>query len=59
MLETEISEYLVHYRYKYTKKVKSYKNRTSQKKIKSNLGKIELDIPRKRNGEVELVVAEI
>ena len=57
MLETEIEEQLGHKKYEYTVENKeNYRNGTTKKKVKSNLGEIELEIPRDRKGEFEPVI---
>lgn len=57
MLEAEMSEHLGHNKYEYSKENKeNYRNGTSKKKVRSNLGEIELKIPRDRNGEFEPMV---
>ena len=57
MLEAEMTEHLGHDKYEYTKENKeNYRNGTSKKKVKSNLGEIELDIPRDRQGDFEPVI---
>lgn len=57
MLEAEMTEHLGHGKYEYTKDNKeNYRNGSSKKKVKSNLGEIELDIPRDRQGEFEPII---
>ena len=62
MLEEEMNEHLgrekyEHERTKEADKVSdNYRNGHSRKKVKSNLGEVELNIPRDRNGEFEPVV---
>ena len=57
MLETEMTEHLGHDKYEYTKENKeNYRNGSSKKKVKSNLGEIELEIPRDRNSEFEPMI---
>lgn len=57
MLEAEMEEHLGHKKYEYTEENKAnYRNGTSKKKVKSNLGEIELEIPRDRKGEFEPVI---
>ena len=57
MLEAEITEHLGHDKYEYTKENKeNYRNGSSKKKVKSNLGQFELNIPRDRNGEFEPMI---
>jgi transposase-like protein len=54
MLEAEMTEHLGHNKYEYSKENKNnYRNGSSSKKVKSNLGELELNIPRDRNGEFE------
>ena len=54
MLESEMNEHLGHNKYEYSKENKNnYRNGTSKKKVKSNLGELEIEIPRDRNGEFE------
>ena len=57
MLEEEMNEHLGHEKYKYSKENKTnYRNGTSTKKVKSNLGELEIKIPRDRNGEFEPII---
>lgn len=57
MLEAEMNEHLGHDKYEYTKENKeNYRNGSSKKKVKSNLGQLELNIPRDRNGEFEPMI---
>lgn len=57
ILESEMEEQLGHKKYEYTEENKeNYRNGTSKKKVKSNLGEIELEIPRDRKGEFEPVI---
>lgn len=57
MLEAEMTEHLGHDKYEYTKENKeNYRNGSSKKKVKSNLGQLELNIPRDRNGEFEPMI---
>lgn len=57
MLEAEMTEHLGHEKYEYTKENKeNYRNGTSKKKVKSNFGQIDLNIPRDRKGEFEPVI---
>lgn len=57
MLEAEMTEHLGHDKYEYTKENKdNYRNGSSGKKVKSNLGELELSIPRDRNGEFEPMI---
>ena len=57
MLEAEMTEHLGHNKYEYSQDNKeNYRNGSSKKKVKSNLGELELEIPRDRNGEFEPVI---
>lgn len=57
MLEEEMREHLGHEKYEYSKENKTnYRNGTSTKKVKSNLGELEIQIPRDRNGEFEPII---
>lgn len=57
MLEAEMTEHLGHNKYEYSKENKeNYRNGSSKKKVKSNLGELELDIPRDRNGKFEPII---
>lgn len=57
MLEAEMTEHLGHDKYEYTKENKeNYRNGSSKKKVKSNLGQLELNIPRDRNGNFEPMI---
>ena len=57
MLEAEMNEHLGNEKYKHQEnKEENYRNGYSRKKVKSNLGEIDLDIPRDRNGEFEPVI---
>lgn len=57
MLEAEMTEHLGHDKYEYTKENKeNYRNGSSKKKVKSNLGQLDLNIPRDRNGEFEPMI---
>lgn len=52
-----MTEHLGHNKYEYSKDNKdNYRNGSSKKKVKSNLGELELDIPRNKNGEFEPVI---
>lgn len=54
MLEEEITEHLGHNKYEYSKENKeNYRNGSSKKKVKSNLGELEIEIPRDRKGDFE------
>lgn len=57
MLEAELTEQLGHDKYEYSKENKeNYRNGTSKKKVKSNFGEIELEIPRDRKGEFDPII---
>ncbi len=57
MLEAEMTEHLGHEKYEYTKENKeNYRNGFSKKTVKSNLGEMQLDIPRDRNGQFEPMI---
>lgn len=57
MLEAEMTEHLGHNKYEYSQENKeNYRNGSSKKKVKSNLGELELEIPRDRNGEFEPMI---
>lgn len=57
MLEAEMDNHLGNEKYKHQEeKQENYCNGYSKKKVKSNMGEIDLDIPRDRNGEFEPVV---
>ena len=57
MLEEEMNEHLGHEKYEYSKENKTnYRNGSSTKKVKSNLGELEIKIPRDRNGEFEPII---
>ena len=57
MLEAEMNEHLGNEKYKHQdNKEENYRNGYSRKKVKSNLGEIDLDIPRDRKGEFEPVI---
>lgn len=57
MLEAEMKDHLGNEKYKHQEnKEENYRNGYSRKKVKSNLGEIDLDIPRDRNGEFEPVI---
>ena len=57
MLEAEMTEHLGHNKYEYSQENKeNYRNGSSKKKVKSNLGELELNIPRDRNGEFEPII---
>ena len=54
MLEAEMTEHLGHDKYEYSKENKeNYRNGNSKKKVKSNFGELEIEIPRDRKGEFE------
>lgn len=57
MLEAEMTEQLGHEKYEYTKDNKeNYRNGSSKKTVKSNLGEIDLNIPRDRNGQFQPII---
>lgn len=57
MLEAEMDEHLGNEKYKHEEdKQNNYRNGYSKKKVKSNMGEIELEIPRDRKAEFEPVV---
>lgn len=57
MLESEMTQHLGHDKYEYTSENKdNYRNGSSKKKVKSNLGQLDLSIPRDRNGEFEPMI---
>ena len=57
MLEAEMENHLGNEKYKHEeKKQENYRNGYSKKKVKSNMGEIDLDIPRDRKGEFEPVI---
>lgn len=57
MLEAEMDQHLGNDKYKHEEnKQENYRNGYSKKKVKSNLGEIELEIPRDRKSEFEPVV---
>ena len=57
MLEAEMDEHLGNEKYKHEEdKQNNYRNGYSKKKVKSNMGEIELEIPRDRKSEFEPVV---
>lgn len=57
MLESEMTEHLGHDKYEHTKENKdNYRNGSSKKKVRSNLGELELAVPRDRNGEFEPII---
>ncbi len=57
MLEAEMDEHLGNEKYKHEdNKQDNYRNGYSKKKVKSNMGEIDLDIPRDRKSEFEPVV---
>ena len=57
MLEAEMTEHLGHDKYEHTKENKdNYTNGSSKKKVRSNLGELELAIPRNRNGGFEPMI---
>lgn len=57
MLEAEMDEHLGNNKYKHEdNKQDNYRNGYSKKKVKSNIGEVELEIPRDRKSEFEPVV---
>ena len=57
MLEAEMDEHLGNNKYKHEdNKQDNYRNGYSKKKVKSNMGEVELEIPRDRKSEFEPVV---
>ena len=57
MLEAEMDAHLGNDKYKHEEnKQENYRNGYSKKKVKSNLGEIELEIPRDRKAEFEPIV---
>lgn len=57
MLEAEMDEHLGNNKYKHEEhKQDNYRNGYSKKKVKSNMGEVELEIPRDRKSEFEPVV---
>ena len=57
MLEAEMDKYLGNNKYKHEdNKQDNYRNGYSKKKVKSNMGEVELEIPRDRKSEFEPVV---
>ena len=57
MLEAEMTEHLGHDKYEYSQENKNnYRNGTSKKKVKSNFGELDINIPRDRNGEFEPII---
>lgn len=57
MLEAEMDEHLGNNKYKHEdNKQDNYRNGYSKKKVKSNMGELELEIPRDRKSEFEPVV---
>lgn len=57
MLEAEMDEHLGNNKYKHEEhKQDNYRNGYSKKKVKSNMGELELEIPRDRKSEFEPVV---
>ena len=57
MLEAEMDEHLGNEKYKHQdNKEDNYRNGYSTKKVKSNMGEIELEVPRDRKGDFEPVV---
>lgn len=57
MLEAEMDNHLGNEKYKHEEtKQDNYRNGYSKKRVKSNMGEIDLDIPRDRKGEFEPIV---
>lgn len=57
MLEAEMDEHLGNEKYKHNEnKQDNYRNGYSKKKVKSNMGEVDLEVPRDRNGEFDPVV---
>lgn len=57
MLEAEMDEHLGNDKYKHEEnKQENYRNGYSKKKVKSNLGEIDLEVPRDRKSEFEPVI---
>ena len=57
MLEAEMDQHLGNHKYKHEEnKQENYRNGYSKKKVKSNLGEIELEVPRDRKSEFDPVV---
>lgn len=57
MLEAEMDQHLGNNKYKHEEnKQENYRNGYSKKKVKSNLGEIELEVPRDRKSEFDPVV---
>jgi len=57
MLEAEMEQHLGNEKYKHQEdKEENYRNGYSKKKVKSNMGEIDLEIPRDRKGEFDPVV---
>ena len=56
MLE-EMNEHLGHEKYEYSRENKTnYRNGSSTKKVKNNLGELKIKIPKDRNGEFEPII---
>lgn len=54
MLEAEMDQHLGNHKYKHEEnKQENYRNGYSKKKVKSNLGEIELEVPRDRKSEFD------
>ena len=53
LLEAELDEELGYEKYSNIGEKANYRNGTSKKTVRSDLGEVELDIPRDRNGEFE------
>jgi len=56
LLEAELEESLGHKKYEHTEGKTNYRNGKSKKIVRSDLGSIEMGIPRDRNGEFEPVL---
>lgn len=53
LLEAELDEELGYKKYDHQTEKSNYRNGTSRKKVRTDLGEVELDIPRDREGEFE------
>lgn len=57
MLEAEMDEHLGNEKYKHNEsKQDNYRNGYSKKKVKSNMGEVDIEVPRDRKGEFDPVV---
>lgn len=57
MLEAEMDEHLGNEKYKHQEnKQNNYRNGYSKKKVKSNMGEVDIEVPRDRNGDFDPVV---